>query len=87
MQTPQPTLPAPVLNITGKPFKLTMKVEFSGVIYDDKTKPEDLVKRGDLRFYNWFQIMTDSEWPYGTPSELVMGGQIFNIALKEESSG
>lgn len=86
MEKPQPTLPAPVLGIPGKPFKITMSVEFGGVIYDDKIKPEDLVKRGLLKFYNWFQIRSETEWPYGKPSELVMGGQVFNIEVKEDKN-
>ena len=82
MEKPQPTLPVPILNLPGKPFKIEVTLVLSGVMYDDKITPKDLVKRGLFKFYNWF----DLRGYIRKPNELVMGGQILNIGLKEENN-
>lgn len=84
MQTPQPTLAASPSK--GKPFKLTMMIDFSGETYND-TDPADVISRGFLRFVHEWETMNQIKWPYGKPSDLVMGGQVLNITLRKVDGG
>lgn len=80
MEKPQPTLA--YSQTKGKPFKLTMLIEFNGETYNN-TDPADIISRGFLRFVHEWETKNQNMWPYGKPSEVVMGGQVFNITLRK----
>jgi hypothetical protein len=72
METPQPTLAAKPSN--GKPFKLTMLIEFGGETYGD-VDPAEFIRRGYVRFV--------SDWEANYPG-VALAGQVFNITLKND---
>ena len=76
METPQPTLAAKPS--TGKPFKLTMLIEFTGETYGD-ADPAEFISRGFVRFIN-------NDWEANRPG-IALAGQVFNITLKKEPAG
>lgn len=75
METPQPTLAAKPS--TGKPFKLTMLIEFSGETYGD-ADPAEFISQGFVRFVSY--------WETKDPG-IALAGQVFNITLKKEPAG
>lgn len=66
-----------------KTVKYTMNITFDIELYDHKLEPKDIVDQTKLRFYNSWELHNSCKWPYGKPSDLVMGGQVVNIELSE----
>jgi hypothetical protein len=64
-------------------IKYTMNITFEIELYKDNIDPKEVVNQTELRFYNSWQLTNSSIWPYGKPSDLVIGGQVVSIELSE----